>query len=344
MNCGRVTAVHIPVLPGISKMTERAQTFYGYFAAAGFRPVGKDSFPLFRNFKQDSGLIDLTPTLINTWGSSWNSLYKEIAGQLCVVWFCDGNPYHSGASFYFTLVKAENAGAADIKEAVDTLYELVGKIGVSSLLIESIDTAWLELFTSVPGYDIHYGYTDDHSEYAYKTADFLDLAGTVNKNKRERLGRVSRMSGLSIRDLARENIGTVLELENRWCEGKDCAVCGSYAGCEKKALETAAALYDESVYKGLLLYSGGEPVGYGIGEKKDQKTAFAYFAKGLRQDYFLYVLYMMTKMYFTDIEYINLGEDMGNPGIRMFKSHVGRFEYWRKYQCSYSIPQTRNER
>ncbi|MDR0402704.1 MAG: phosphatidylglycerol lysyltransferase domain-containing protein [Treponema sp.] len=319
-------------------MTENTKAFYEYFTGAGFGPVGKDSFPLFQNFRQDSGLIDLSPTLINTWGSSWNSLYKQIAGQLCVVWFCDGNPYHQGLPFYFTVVKAESAGAAELKEAIDTLYELVRNAGVSSLVIESIDTAWLDLFRSAPGYDIQYGYTDDHSEYAYKTADFLELAGTVNKNKRERIGKVLKTPGLSVRDLTRENAGEVLELERRWCEGKDCSVCGSYAGCEKKALETAALLYDESVYKGLLLYSGGEAIGYGIGEKKDRKTAFAYFAKGLRQDYFLYVLYMMTKMYFTDIEYINLGEDMGNPGIRMFKSHVGRFEYWRKYHCSYSKP------
>jgi hypothetical protein len=324
-------------------MTERTRFFYKYFSAAGFNPVGKASFPLFQNFRQDSGLIDLTPTLINTWGSSWDSLYREIAGQLCIVWFCDGNPYHLGAPFYFTVVKAENADMANIKEAVDTLHELIRNAGVPSLIIESIDTAWLELFKSVPGYNIQCGYSDDHSEYAYKTADFLDLAGTINKNKRERIGKVFKMPGLSVRDLTRENTGIVLDLENRWCEGKDCSVCGSYAGCEKKALETAVTLYDESLYRGLLLYSGGEPIGYGIGEKKGQKTAFAYFAKGLRQDYFLYVLYTMVKMYFTDIEYINLGEDMGNPGIRMFKSHIGRFEYWRKYQCCYSYSQTAGE-
>jgi hypothetical protein len=218
---------------------------------------------------------------------------------------------------------------------VDALHELAAGAGQSSLLIESIDEAWLPEFLAVAGYHIESGYSEDHSEYAYRTADFLDLAGTANKNKRERLGKVFRAGDLSLEPLTKENIRLVLQIEDAWCRGKDCALCSSYAGCERKALEKAAGLYREDRYRGLVLYRGETLMGYGIGEQKNARAAFAYFAKGMQQDYFLYILYKMAGDFFTGAEYINLGEDMGNPGIRMFKSHLGPFEHWRKYQCTY---------
>ena len=47
------------------------------------------------------------------------------------------------------------------------------------------------------------------------------------------------------------------------------------------------------------------------------------------------MVYMITKTYFSDIEYINLDSDVGNPGLRMFKTHLGVYELWRKYICTY---------
>ncbi|MDR2551665.1 MAG: phosphatidylglycerol lysyltransferase domain-containing protein [Treponema sp.] len=315
-------------------MIEAVRCHYDYFAAQGFRPVGREAFSLFEVFNHDSALIDLTPMLINTWGASMDALYRRIAGQFCVVWFSGGSPYHGGQPFYFTLVKERDAGD-NLKTAVNTLYELARKAGQPSLLIESIDEAWVPEFLGIAGYHIESGYSEDHSEYAYRRSDFLDLAGTANKNKRERLGKVFKAGDLYLKPLTKENIHLILQIEDAWCRGKDCAVCGSYAGCERKALDIAADLYREDRYRGLLLYRGNEPAGYGIGEQMHSKTAFAYFAKGIQQDYFLYILYKMTECFFTGAEYINLGEDMGNPGIRMFKSHLGPFEHWRKHQCTY---------
>jgi hypothetical protein len=85
-------------------MTGEIQRHYEYFTARGFLPVGKEAFPLFEAFNHDSALIDLTPMLINTWGASMDALYRLIAGQLCVVWFSGGSPYHGGQPFYITLV------------------------------------------------------------------------------------------------------------------------------------------------------------------------------------------------------------------------------------------------
>ncbi|MDR0707263.1 MAG: hypothetical protein LBF60_05225 [Treponema sp.] len=63
----------------------------------------------------------------------------------------------------------------------------------------------------------------------------------------------------------------------------------------------------------------GVPAGYVIGERLNAKTGMAYFAKSPVQNYFLYLLYMLTKTCFSDLEYINLDCDVGNPGLRMFK-------------------------
>jgi hypothetical protein len=125
-------------------------------------------------------------------------------------------------------------------------------------------------------------------------------------------------------------------VQNQWCAPKDCAVCASFAGCEKTAVEIMTAIFDEKIHRGLLLYCKEAPTGYVICEKKSANLTYLYFGKSIVQDYFVYLIYMIAKMYYADVKYLNINEDMGSPGLRMFKSHIGVHELWRKYLCTYT--------
>jgi hypothetical protein len=45
---------------------------------------------------------------------------------------------------------------------------------------------------------------------------------------------------------------------------------------------------------------------------------------------------MLVKTYFSDVAYLNINEDMGNTGLRVFKAELSIHELWRKYACTFT--------
>jgi hypothetical protein len=179
-------------------------------------------------------------------------------------------------------------------------------------------------------------YSDDHSEYAYRIKDVLELSGGINFYKRKRLKKCFAMSNISVRPITSENVYTCLTIQEAWCCKQDCSFCNSFAGCEKQALKVMVTIFKEPLYKGLILYHDEHPVGYVICEKKDNSLVFLYFGKATVPDFFVYLIYMIVKMYFSDVEYLNINEDMGNQGLRQFKAHLSAYDLWRKYGCTFT--------
>jgi hypothetical protein len=315
-------------------MTEQTKQLYDFFIRQGFAAVGKESYPVFQNFQHRSVLLDMTATLINGWGSALDSVYKNIDGYLCIVWFCDGSPFHAGAPFYITVLQPAQSDKP-LKQVIDALYDLTRQAGLSFLLIESIEEQFLTDFQAIEGYSITTGYSDDHSEYAYKTADLRELSGGINLNKRNRLKKFFNKDNITLTPLCNQNAPLCMDIQSAWCAGRDCDYCASFAGCEKKSLAVLLSVFDERVYHGFIAYTDGAAVGYSIWEKKNSTLSFLYFGKSTVQDFFAYLIYMAAETNLTDVEYFNIGEDMGNQGLRTFKKHLGAHQLWRKYSCNY---------
>jgi hypothetical protein len=218
---------------------------------------------------------------------------------------------------------------------VDALYDLSRKGGLPFLQIRCVEERFLKEFESIDGYDTVSEYRDSDSEYAYRPADFFNMSGRINEDKRWRYNKALRNTDIAFIPVTKQNIDLCVDLQSKWCCGRNCEECASFFGCEKKAVEAMASIFDERMYKGLLLYSGGVPEGYGIGELLNPNVAVVYFGKSLSSDYLFYIVYAMLKTYFSGVEYVNLDSDIGNPGIRMFKTHLGVYELWRKYSCTF---------
>ncbi|MDR2418724.1 MAG: phosphatidylglycerol lysyltransferase domain-containing protein [Treponema sp.] len=310
-------------------MTETEKKSRAFFLGEGFLPADIHAHPLLRDYQRDTLIAEMSAALILTWAFNYNGLYKVLNGILTIVYFNEKLPV------YFTLHRLPETPASAVRRTVDALYDLSRKAGLSFLQIRCIEERFLNEYESMDGYEIQTEYRDYDSEYAYRTVDFLELKGSVNLNKRQRLTKLFKRQSVSFRPITNKDAGVCLEIQNKWCDDKDCAICASYIGCEKKALEVMVAIFDERFHKGLFLCYDGVPAGYVIGETLNAKTGMAYFAKSPIQNYFLYLLYMLTKTCFSDIEYVNLDSDVGNPGLRMFKTHLGVYELWRKYICTY---------
>jgi hypothetical protein len=315
---------------------------YEFFRQQGFLPINRDSYSVFKSYEKYSTLQEMSATMITTWSFVYNGLYKIISGYLCGVYFYPGRPVN------FTIHRPDENPECSLGKLIAILYALSMEAGLPFFQIKFIEERFLSDFESFESpvhlhvesgglkYDIKTESRENAHEYVYKIQDFIELSGGVNLIKRQRLNKCFKLQDMSFRSITRENIRLCLTIEEQWCRHRDCTVCESFTGCEKKALEIMTALFDDSCHKGLLLYREDTPVGYCIGEIISEKLAFAYYGKSIHENGFLYLLYTMAKTLFAPVEYLNLNEDMGNEGIRQFKRHLGVYSQQRKYICTFT--------
>jgi hypothetical protein len=301
-----------------------------FFLDCGFLAVDQQAYPVFRRFAQYSLLQEMSAPIIASWSFAYHGLYKIIGGCLCGVYF------HYEKPVYFTLHRG--TGGIALAGIIDILYGLCRKAGLPFLQVRFIDEQYLAEFQGIPGYRIETQRRPQDDEYAYRVTDLLELSGAVNFYKRKRIRRCEALGAqsLSLRPITNNNVRNCLMIEDRWCQGKDCAYCASFGGCEREALQTMVELFDERIHQGLFLYVGEEPSGYVICERVSEKLAFLYFGKAVMEGFFVYLIYHMFRDYLTGVEYMNINEDMGSPGLRLFKSHLSVHELWPKYICTYT--------
>jgi hypothetical protein len=314
------------------KMIEEKRGPYDFFLGEGFLPADKKAFPLLMSYQGDTVLAEMSAALISTWFFNYNGLYKIIDGFLSIVYFCKDLPV------YFTIHRPPGrpGPTGALRYLVNVLYDLSRRAGLPFLQIRCVGEPFLKEFEAIEGYTIQTEYRDNDSEYVYRPGDLLDMAGHINEDKRWRYNKCLRKTDISFKAVTSENAGLCLEVQKEWCRDKDCAICESFIGCEKRALEIMIDIFDDRFYKGVLLYSGDAPVGYGIGELLNPKVAVIYYGKSFVNDHLFYIVYTMVKMFFSGVEYVNLDSDVGNEGIRMFKTHLGVYELWRKYICTFT--------
>jgi hypothetical protein len=303
-----------------------------FFRGQGFLPANAGSYSLFREYENCSVLQEMSATIIAAWSFAYNGLYKKIMGWLCSVYFYEGKPV------YFALHRPGEASAekpCPLQEIIDTLFALCGQAGLPFLQVKFIEERLLEEFKAIKGYEITAEYFEDDSEYAYKVTSLLELSGTVNFYKRKRLKKCFNDPRVSVRLMTKENIHLCAEIEEEWCKQQDCSSCGSFSGCEQKAMEIMMDIFDDSIYTGLFMYLDEKPEGYVICEKRNDELSYLYFGKANIPDYFVYLIYVMFKDYLSDVRYMNMNEDMGHAGLRMFKRHLSAYEHWKKYICTY---------
>jgi hypothetical protein len=248
---------------------------------------------------------------------------------MCSVWFLRRD------SDYFFEVNRPNKPEFPLSELINGLYGQIREAGLDALQIYAVSQENLQEFQSIQGFDAQTEYSEDHSEYFYKREDLLELTGSVNFYKRKRLKHCFALTDISIQPITKENIARVLDVQDAWCEHQDCEFCGSFAGCERKALEIMISIYDEKEKTGLLLYQGDTPAGYIICEIINETVSYLYQGKAIIQDFFVYLIYRMYKDCHTNVAYMDLNEDMGHEGLRMFKKHLSAYELRHKYLITY---------
>jgi hypothetical protein len=311
-------------------MTEVQARAFAYFTGQNFLPVNLDSFSVFKGY--DGGNIRLhetTAAVSVIWGFAFHALYKIILGYLCSIWFYQNN------EVYIIVQWPQDIPRGSVENLINILYTLSCRAGLSSLKIWAVEEHCLKEYENIPGYDMVFEYSDDWSEYAYHPQDILKLSGRDNFNKRNRIKKFIDRTDISVHPMNSGNIGDCLEIEKEWCLHQNCDYCGSFAGCEKKSLELMIELFNKDIFQGIFICSNNTPAGFAIWEK-NAGLAFVYFVKSNVPNFNIFLYYILVRDYLSDVVYINIGHDMGKPGLRTFKQHLSSHELWRKYLCTFT--------
>ncbi|MDR2748191.1 MAG: phosphatidylglycerol lysyltransferase domain-containing protein, partial [Treponema sp.] len=321
-----------------------------FLLGRGFSPIGRETYPVFKAY--DTGIHqfhELTATVSTIWAFGFDAIYKIIDGFLCSAWF-----YRSG-ELYFYIQRPPGAGpAADsgpLRRLIAELCALARGAALDALRIWAVDETLLAELRAAGADSGSFSAecSVDYSEYLYRTADILEWDGGVNLNKRNSLKRCFNTPNVSLRPLSGDNFARCFEVEDEWCRHQDCDACRAFAGCARDSLKNMGEIFDPLVYGGLLLYVAGKPEGYAIWELLGQAaghagqvspeqteasprgTAYVYFAKANITNFNVYLYYSMAKDHLGGSEFLNNGYDMGKPGLRTFKRHLGVHRMMKKY-------------
>jgi hypothetical protein len=297
----------------------------------GFLPLDSKSYPIIRNYNHCSLLQEKSAMMYVTWYWNYFGLYKIIDECLCSVFF------YEGRDVYWTIHRPQENDAYPLQPIIDILCELCKKAGLPFLQIKFVDEHLLAEYKAVQRHSVQITWSIDNSEYAYKTKDLVNLSGPDNYYKRKRIKKFINLPDISIQPMANKDVHLCFEIENEWCSHQDCSYCGSFTGCERKTLETMKDIFDDTTHRGLFLYLDEKPSGYVICEQINKKLSFLYFGKANITDGLVYLIYVMYKDHIKDVEYMNISEDMGHQGLRMFKKLLSAHEMWHKYIVTYGL-------
>jgi len=316
-------------------MNDKYVHAYNFFVKEGFLQLDNNSYPLLQKYSHCSLLQEKSAVLYLIWYNNprYNNvvLYRIINECLCSVFF------FTGQEIYWTIHRPQENEAYPLQPVINTIFELCKKAGLPLLQIKFIDEHLLAEYQAVHGYTIQTTWSIDNSEYAYKIKDLINLEGPDNYYKRKRIKKFLSFQNIFVRPITNEDVQLCLEIEDAWCKDHDCVYCGSFMGCEKKALEALISIFDDTLHKGLFLFNGETPSGYIICEQINKKLSFLYFGKSTMDDGFMYLIYIMYRDFLTDSEYMNISEDMGHQGLRRFKKLLSAYELWHKYIVTYDI-------
>ncbi|MBQ4051960.1 MAG: DUF2156 domain-containing protein [Oscillospiraceae bacterium] len=158
----------------------------------------------------------------------------------------------------------------------------------------------------------------DDFEYIYDRQALADLPGKKYHGKKGHVRRFME-TDWEYRSLTAAMADDVLSMHSAWCRDNDCK--GGELCKERKAVRRALDYFDELGLKGAVLYQGGVPVAYTIGEPTGNSTFAVHFEKAFAsvQGAYPAINQMFVQHEMGDFSFVNREEDTGDEGLRKAK-------------------------
>lgn len=202
-------------------------------------------------------------------------------------------------------------------------------------LLKGVTNKTLSSFQRIPEGDVGDLPADedrDNYDYVYRRSDLAELAGRKYHAKRNLVERCTATNECVYEEIAADNLGEVGELQERWCEerncGRDVALCHEY-----QAIRAVLDNYQRLGVFGAAVRVNGRLEAYTIGEALNDQTAVVHFEKAMSQPPGLYqvVNQWFCRGHLDRFEYVNREQDLGIVGLRKAKKSYRPDHMVKKY-------------
>jgi hypothetical protein len=300
--------------------------------ALAFSAAGKERFRVFESFvplslsaktiydAHAAKIQDALPSpsyfqSLYAWNFTAKSEYNVFCGYLCIV---------TRDSVYGDIFALPPIGSYDpgtFSEAIDVMYGKFAGIGIDCVFQE-VPGFMLPYFSSLARYDVYVSHDENWSDYVFAREDFIE--GITKRSSREAIRNFEKKYCPLVREMSSSDMDeTVLITERHYCRDRICSDC--FCGCEVKVISRLLKDYETLGLSGIVVETCDGPVAFGIVcFQKD----FMYFiskkvkrgVRGLNE----YLNLELMNRFGGNCKYVNYSDDMGNEGLRFYKSRLGR--------------------
>lgn len=159
-----------------------------------------------------------------------------------------------------------------------------------------------------------------NSDYVYLTEDLINLPGNRFHKKKNLLNQFKKKYRFEYKDLSPELLESFLELQENWCELKNCAE-------DQDLTDEDHAIYEALRHQQFLGFRGGaifidsKVVAFSLGELLNPRTAVIHIEKADPSIVGAYasINNLFCQEAWADIKFINREQDLGLEGLRKAK-------------------------
>jgi uncharacterized protein len=252
-------------------------------------------------------ISELTFTNLFIWRGRYHPLWRTAEDLLLIIMRPEGL-----SPFGLPPVGAgdKNKGAAILAQ---DLVELCGKAE-----IQRADLAFVDAYADLATF--HVIEDRDNCDYVYATRELIELPGNRFHKKKNHLNKFLRSTNFVYQHLDEAFAEQFLELQETWCEVKDCMK-------NPGLFEENIAVYEALKNYGSLGFSGGAILidgkveAFALGEKLNPDTAVIHIEKANPDIPGLYAAInnLFCKEAWATVPFVNREQDLGLAGLRQAK-------------------------
>jgi len=160
----------------------------------------------------------------------------------------------------------------------------------------------------------------DNDDYVYLTENLINLPGNKYHRKKNHVNRFKKSYSFEYRELDKDLVCQCLELQESWCEVRDCGENPALLA-EDMAVYEALKHHDELAFQGGAILIDSKVEAFSLGEMLNADTAVIHIEKANPDISGLYAVInqMFCQEAFADAKFINREQDLGIEGLRKAK-------------------------
>jgi len=274
-----------------------------------FKPIDLDGKAVFDYFfSQDpQQTSELTFTNLFMWRHRYRPLWCRWNDCLLIILRpLDGLPFG-----------LPPVGPGDKGAALDVLSQHLDKL-THQVMTCRVGKDFVDRYVDPKQYEITED--PDNSDYVYLAEDLINLPGNKYHSKKNHINKFMKDYEFEYRNLDLDLVHCCLNLQESWCEIKDCGESPALIA-EDMAIYEALKNYEELDYKGGVVLVDAKVEAFGLGEMLNPDTAVIHVEKANPEIPGLYAVInqLFCKEVWSHAKYINREQDLGVEGLRKAK-------------------------